>query len=1056
MLSINLASLARNSRLLARPALYFAGFFCGLSLWAQTASTGALEGRVLNATNGDYLDKAAVTVAGSNAVVLTDSFGQYRVPNLPAGPVKVTISFTGLAPQTDTLVIPAGGTATHDVTLSALGRKAAKEGETVVLDQFVVQSNREMNGAAIAINEQRFKPNVSTVVSADEFGDNTDGNPGELMKFLPGVTADTNGSGEPRVISLAGAPVSATPILIDGFRLANASGGSPDRQTVFDQVTLNNMSRIEVNKSQTPDSPADAIGGTVNMISRSAFESSRMHLEARAYVDSRDGSGTLKHTAGPGEGPSVKIRPGYDFKLTVPVNKKFGYTLTGVHNVKWGPQDYESMNWFPNGNPPPGGTYAPPASNPYMYRYNPMIGQGFTTRDSVGATIDYKLSKYDVVSFSFNYAAFKLTFNNRAVNYSVGSVVDATSYGPTFTHGAPGKGSVSLNGGQSWAFRENMGTTWMPTVKFRHNGPVWQMEAGAGYSHSGNHYRDIDKGFFQGMEVNITGLTMNFDGIGPENVQQLTAFDSKGNPVDLSNLNNYTIRTASSNPSDQTAVFRSANVNLKRDWDLGRVPVSFKIGSDVRQDVRDFRSDIGNGPGNVSYTFVGADGKAGTADDNAGILLDPTFANRTVFGSPAFPWPSDYKLAQLFRAHPEYFTPDLVGAYKNNVSNSKHITETISSGYVRGDVHLFSNRLWLIAGVRYERTVDDGEGRLQDPTRMYQHDAAGNLLRDAAGKPILITTDTLQQTKLAYVFRGQHGHKSYDGYYPSLNAIINVTPNLLLRAAVGRTLNRPNYGNIIPGVTLPDPSGSSTTISVNNPALKPWTSTNYNAAFEYYFDNSAGLLSASVFRRDIKGFFISNTHVATAEDFALYDLDPNLYANYNISTTINGPAARTSGFEYSYKQNLTFLPSWARGFSVFHNGTIQRLTGPASGPGPAIGNSTPFTNFVPKVFNTGFSFARNRFTFKAAWSYRARERQTIMNANAGGEISFNYNTPRNFVDLAFDYRLNRWFSLFGAIRNITNQREDLERKAPDTPSYARIYARPAFKPLYTMGVKASF
>ena len=55
---------------------------------------------------------------------------------------------------------------------------------TVKLSAFVVAS-KEMDGAAIAINEQRFAPNIMNVVSAGEFGISADGSVGEFLKFMP-------------------------------------------------------------------------------------------------------------------------------------------------------------------------------------------------------------------------------------------------------------------------------------------------------------------------------------------------------------------------------------------------------------------------------------------------------------------------------------------------------------------------------------------------------------------------------------------------------------------------------------------------------------------------------------------------------------------------------------------------------------------------------------------------------------------------------------------------------------------------------------------------------
>lgn len=69
--------------------------------------------------------------------------------------------------------------------------------EIVMLDSFVVSSSRQ--GSAQAMNAQRVSTNLRSVASADQFGDVTEGNAGESLRFLPGVTTtsvfhDTAGS----------------------------------------------------------------------------------------------------------------------------------------------------------------------------------------------------------------------------------------------------------------------------------------------------------------------------------------------------------------------------------------------------------------------------------------------------------------------------------------------------------------------------------------------------------------------------------------------------------------------------------------------------------------------------------------------------------------------------------------------------------------------------------------------------------------------------------------------------------------------------------------------
>ena len=256
-----------------RAKRYSRGLFLALltlasAAWLHAQSvTGTIEGRVLNATNGEYLPNARITVDDTLLETFTDSGGNFRLSAVPAGTARVRAFFTG-AVCTAPVTVAGGQTAQHDFSLSASSGSA---GSVVKLSEFVVGVSREMDGTAIAINEQRFAANIKNVFSSDEFGGVAEGNVAEVLKFLPGVTVDTSG-GNMRFISINGVSSDNVPVTIDGFNLASAAGTSTNRAVQVDMVSINNLSRVEVTYSPTPESPGAALAGTVNMIPRSSFE----------------------------------------------------------------------------------------------------------------------------------------------------------------------------------------------------------------------------------------------------------------------------------------------------------------------------------------------------------------------------------------------------------------------------------------------------------------------------------------------------------------------------------------------------------------------------------------------------------------------------------------------------------------------------------------------------------------------------------------------------------------------------------------------------------------
>ncbi|MEY4813216.1 MAG: hypothetical protein RLZZ162_289, partial [Verrucomicrobiota bacterium] len=245
-----------------RSRLAFALVWFALAVRLCAQSTGTIEGRITNPATGGVLENARISVVGSAQETLSDSGGFYRLDGVPAGAAQVRVFFSGFPPASAAVNVAAGQTAQCDFELSLTASGAGKtgaspaDGSVVKLDDFVVATSREMSAAALAINEQRFAPNMKNVVATDEFGDIAEGNVAEFMKFMPGVNIDYAG-GNARDISLNGVPSIYVPVTLDGFGLASAvggGGGGTSRGIGLDQVAINNLSRVEVSFSPTPDS----------------------------------------------------------------------------------------------------------------------------------------------------------------------------------------------------------------------------------------------------------------------------------------------------------------------------------------------------------------------------------------------------------------------------------------------------------------------------------------------------------------------------------------------------------------------------------------------------------------------------------------------------------------------------------------------------------------------------------------------------------------------------------------------------------------------------------
>jgi len=1017
---------------------------------ALAAATGGVEGRISNARTGDYIERARITVAGTTLETFSDASGEYRFPAVPAGSATLRAFFTGFEPVTAVVNVAAGATVRRDFTLGAA------DGAVVKLAEYVVASSKEMDGAAIAINEQRFANNIVNVVSADEFGTVLESNPGDFLKYLPGITIDFIG-GAARSISMGGVPPEYVPITVSGFDISSVAGGGTARSIDFHTISMNNISRLEVVHSPTPESPGSALAGTVNMIPRSAFDRARPVFNYSAFVMLRDNDRHFfRKTPGPRWVNTRKVHPGFDFSYIRPVNDRFGFTLTGANTKQYTEEARTANTWRGAGAVTNGLTAATAATQypdttadqPYLSDYVVEDGGKTTMRTSAAATVDCRLSRHDRVSLSFEATFFDSPLNQRTLSFSVNRVSPG-DFTPTSTRGQVGRGEVR----QTSQSRHHSRRKLMPALTYRHDGPIWKAEAGLGYANELLTFRSADKGYFNQVVSTRQNVTVAFDEIFYLRPARITVTDgATGAAVDPYRLDNYVLSTTNATHRRTTDVRRSAYANLRRDLEVGGVPLVLKAGCDVRQAVRDDRQLT------PAYTFVGADGRSSTApvagsDDRADVVFDEIFSQRVPpYGFPKIGYTSTQETFNLLRANPGYFTLDQNSTYRSGVTNSKRAQETVSSAYLRADAAFFQRRLRLVGGLRAEQTNVEAEGPLTDPTRNYQRDSAGRVIRNAAGAPQLIvpTTNALGVSQLTFLERGMRAEKEYLRLFPSLNVSANLRDNLIARAAWYTSVGRPNFNQYAGGITLPDPDlppATNNRITVNNAAIKAWSAQTTKVRLEYYFEG-VGQVSVGAFRREIENFFGSTVFAATPGFLGLYDLDAATYGAFDASTQHNvAGTVRMTGLEFDYKQALTFLPRWARGLQVFANASALRATGD---------DTADFAGYVPRVFNWGVSLTRQKFNLRANWNYRGRNRQAPLTGRSIQPGTFTWGAKQLFLDLQGDYVWSKRLAFFANLRNVGDATNDSGIYGPLTPEHARFRQRTTYGSLWSLGVRGSF
>lgn len=1018
---------------------------------ATATSTGVIEGRVFNAANATALVNARVileTPAGPREAI-TDEAGAYRFTQVPAGPATVRVSYLGMAPETATVNVPAGASVSREfeLRLDYAGRtSAARPGtptaqEVVELSAFTVVADREMSAQAIAMNEQRNAPNIKNVVAIDEFGDRGTENIGEFLLFLPGVSIETSGS-EAASVSLRGFPGNNTGVTVDGGTVALSFNGGNTRSLDLREIPMNNVSRVEVTKVATPDMPASGLGGSINLISRSGFEAKKPRLNFNAYTMFHNRNG-ITFDGGPRnhiDDTSPKwIQPSFDFSYLRPINKDLAITIGGGRSWRAKPMEHgdktdETADW----------------DIVRMFQRQSQwnsLAQVFRTQ-SAQVGIDYRISPRDTISTSFQYRFYGLyiTRSVLTMNYGAGATGDRNH-----TQGAAnGVGTATMNG--SGTNVDNVTDTRLYTLKYKHRGDVWRFDFAGSFSGSESDKPDIDNGHFNTTPASIANLVIRGEGIpgsGGVIPTTYTALDRSGRPVDLYDGGNYSINSGNTAQRDINAHSLTARADLARDFN-GRLPFTLKIGAALDRADKDEVGFLET----WNFRPNGATDATSRLARNFDVFDEAFNADSPdVFGRKVR-WISNPKLFQLFKQRPEWFVSDPAQVHQDRVNNSREFTEIVSAGYLRADTRLIDKRLWLVAGVRYERTDFQGRGPLNDINAQYRRNPDGSLVdanpNQAGIQRIPLSTDPLVLRQLRFVERGAYSKSNYDGWYPSLNATFNLTENLILRAAYARSLGRPNVNFITPGVTITEPDVASPTITVNNPALKPWTADGYDLSLEsYHIKDGRG--SIGVFQKNIKNFFGTVLAQATPELLEQYGLegDPSLL-NYNISTRTNAGDAKVQGIEFGYTQSLTFLPRWARGLQVFVNATKLELSG---------SNTADFTGFNPETFAGGINFVRERFFIKGTISYLGDTRRSLVAPNAANGIpenTYNWQGRRTRIGINAQYSLTKRYSLYASVNDLGGFVQEQQRYAADTPEYARGNRFQELGFYYVFGLRGTF
>jgi iron complex outermembrane receptor protein len=966
------------------------------------AAQGSLWGTVTNSATGATLEGARVAIKDRGIETLTDDLGVYRFDQLPAGPAVLVASYTGLAPSEFAIDVSATGATRRDLGLTA---------DIYRLSRFVVGSEREGNAKAITL--QRLSDGVKNIVSTDAFG-GLAGNPADLAMRLPGVEGESVG-GDMRYLRIRGLHQNLSSITQDGNRLADAGSAGATREFQFQTVGSDSIERIEVTKSPTADLDGDSIGGTVNLVSKSAFDS-RPERRVRGSV------GAIWRATDPRDPsrPNASLSYSEVFWGRVGVSLNLAYRPHGSI-IDMSTQAFQQL---------PAGTTGPA----YQYSLTVLDFRNVRTRAGAGLKIDYKWN--DQVRFFVNGQLHKHSEHSdhsQAVwqTNQVVAPLDAAG-NPTGTGGIlPGYSDAETRVRPVAA-----STVALASQAFYKLGRTMTLNTGGIHRYRTVNldydvYTSQSKADYPGN--NTFTYTLRGAGWTFRRDDRLFPHLSQTAGPDWTRLESYTDNAYSSARMASWDRYLGAAVNLRRSF-TAPVPAYLKTGLRFRRQSR----DLDNTPYNTVY--VGPDGvmgpnaaNGGRNDDNLAQfgLMNRPFPQTRLGRYGALPFPAFQAVGRIddldtdLAANPAHWRQTLATNLQSALVNHQQFVEEIRAGYVMGSLRL--GRFNILGGVRVEATETEGEGALQVVT------PEERARRAAWGTAPLTDTEIVRRTQEEFG-RRQVRRGDYRSVFPSVHLKYQFTPNLLARAGYSENIGRPGIGQLIPRTTV---NYENQTVSTSNPSLEPQWAKNFDVTTELYFE-PAGQLTLGVFQKEISKFIYNagGTVIGSGTDNG-FEGD---YAGFILSTQRNGGYSKIKGFEASYSQQFTFLPRVWKGLGAFANATWMNARGNyGSGTAIALAPNPRIAGFNPFVGNVGVSYIRSGLNLRASFNYRHKYLSGF-NANESRAVYF---AARPTLDLKALYDLNRHFSLYLDVYNVLMNPDRETQFGYDRPQTTHLM-RPQF------------
>ncbi|SOD13351.1 TonB-dependent receptor [Pedobacter xixiisoli] len=228
-----------------------------------------INGTVIDAKTKETLIGVGVRIKGANVAASTDTDGKFRL-TIPEGGATLVISYIGY--ETREIKVDAN---TKNLTI-------ALTASSTTLGEVVVQARRKANTDIAVLDERKNASIIQDAISSQLIERTGSITTTQALQRVSGVTVTDD-----KYVAIRGLGDRSVIGQLNGVRLASSD---PDRSTIpLDLVPASLLDNITIYKTVTPDKPADAAAGIVELKTKSVPEKETFEIIAQTGLNSNVG-----------------------------------------------------------------------------------------------------------------------------------------------------------------------------------------------------------------------------------------------------------------------------------------------------------------------------------------------------------------------------------------------------------------------------------------------------------------------------------------------------------------------------------------------------------------------------------------------------------------------------------------------------------------------------------------------------------------------------------------------------------------------------------------------